>query len=172
MIRTGDTARFDPAIRQGHAAMGATVVEQADIAALVAEQHQGLAQDAHHLGWILRRKLARHAYGQPIAAQQLARRRARPDSGQHIVFCSRQHCLAPRFTNSAYLLAALSASRFVGASSTNFNAASIIDVNISQGTAYYASPIDKKACKINKLNYVWNFNVLTIERRRNGKNGC
>jgi hypothetical protein len=118
------------------------------------------------LGWVLRGEFAGHADRQPVPAQQLARRRARPDSRQHLVFCSRQHNLTPTINDSSYFLPAS-----FSAASTIFNAASIIDVNISQGTLYYATLIDKKACKINKLTYAWNLNALTIGRKRNAKNG-
>ena len=50
VIGAGDAALLDPSIQERGAAVGAMVSEQADVAALVAEEDQVLAQQPHELG--------------------------------------------------------------------------------------------------------------------------
>src|SRR5205823_3642597 len=73
-------AFFDNTEFERGAAVAAVPVQEPDPAALVAEQHQILAEDAHCQRHVL--EFGRHRHRLPKTAQILATRRPRTDMGQ------------------------------------------------------------------------------------------
>ena len=76
-------AVLEPAVGEVGAAVRAVAVEQAVPAALVAEQHEVLAQQAHRLDRALGRQLVDQRHRLPVVAHQRAALGARPDAGDH-----------------------------------------------------------------------------------------
>src|SRR5712692_368339 len=81
VVEAAQTTIFDPAIAQVGAAVGAMQAQQAWPSALIAEQHQVLAEQADGQRRSARRHLSRKSGRLPVAAQQLAGRRARAGLG-------------------------------------------------------------------------------------------
>src|SRR5262249_38660815 len=80
MVAAADAALLDLAVVERRAAMAAARIDQARPAGAVAEQDQLLAE---HLDGARRGSgVGRHAHGMPVAAQQLAHRRAAADLGK------------------------------------------------------------------------------------------
>src|SRR5262249_18421982 len=80
VIAAADAARFDLAVVERGAAMTAARIDQARPALAVAEQDQLLAEDLHRSG--RGAGVGPHADRMPVAAQQLAHRRAVADLGE------------------------------------------------------------------------------------------
>ena len=80
-----------PAEAQVHAAMGAEPVDEAELAGILAKQHEVLAEepDRHHRA--LGDQFVGKRGGLPVAAQHIARRRARADAGQLVVLFLAHH---------------------------------------------------------------------------------
>ena len=74
--------------------MDAVVGDQADIPALIFEKDEVFAQDADELRGLLVGQFAGDGDRVPVAAEQLARRCARPDARQQLVLFLRQHMLS------------------------------------------------------------------------------
>jgi hypothetical protein len=71
--------------------MRAAAVEQAVPAALVAEQHEVLAQHAHRLGRPLVGQFLGQGHRMPVVPHQRATHGARPDPGDQLVLLGRHH---------------------------------------------------------------------------------
>jgi formate-dependent phosphoribosylglycinamide formyltransferase (GAR transformylase) len=85
-----DASLLDESMGKVRAAVGAVALEQPETSALVFVEHEVLAQEANGLdrGVI---ELARAPDRHPIAAQQLAHRRARADLGEKTIFFRAEH---------------------------------------------------------------------------------
>ena len=79
VIAADDAVLRDTSELQGSAAMGAMLVQDADLAGKVAEDDEILAEDADGHRVLLALDLLRHGDGVPEAAHVLAARRSRPD---------------------------------------------------------------------------------------------
>ncbi|MEC7489394.1 MAG: hypothetical protein VYA17_07390 [Pseudomonadota bacterium] len=80
MIAAANAFRLDPAVLQRRTAVGAVRIETADTAHAVAEQYQVLAQDADLARQV--GEFVRQTDWLPVAAHQLAHRRAGLDMGE------------------------------------------------------------------------------------------
>src|SRR6185312_16973004 len=90
VVRTTDSVRRRDAVRQRRAAMRAELADQSEAAAPVFEQHEVLAQKAD----AFRPAVAHLGLGddrQPIAPEQIAHRRPRPDARQTVVLFRFEH---------------------------------------------------------------------------------
>ena len=85
MEQAAQAAILQATVGEIGAAMRAVAVEQAVAAALVAEQHEVLAQHAHRLGGTLLRELVGERHRMPIVPHQRAAFGARPDAGDQLV---------------------------------------------------------------------------------------
>jgi hypothetical protein len=95
MISAGYASLLNPSIRERGSTMRAPVVEKANSAFLITEQHKIFTQDADELGWMFFGELLSHANRKPIPAQQLSSRRTGPHSREELVFFSGKHNLPP-----------------------------------------------------------------------------
>ncbi|MNS70331.1 hypothetical protein D3C72_1036730 [compost metagenome] len=86
-----DAAVFQPAEGQVGAAVRAVAVEHAELAALVAEQHEVLAHELHGLDRARARQFVGQGHRLPVAAQQLAGGCAGSDAGDEIVLLGADH---------------------------------------------------------------------------------
>ena len=91
MEQAAQAAVFQTAIGEIGAAMRAVAVQQAVAAALVAEQHEVLAEHAHRLGGPLLRQLVGERHRMPIVPHQRAAFGARPDAGDQLVLLGTHH---------------------------------------------------------------------------------
>ena len=94
MEQAAQSAILEPAIGEVGAAMRAAAVEQAVPAALVAEQHEVLAQHAHRLGRALGRQFVGERHRMPVVAHQRAALGAGTDAGDQVVLLVAHHGLA------------------------------------------------------------------------------
>src|SRR5262249_49476341 len=85
VVRAADAAVLHEAVGQRRAAVRTVLGDAAVGAALVAEEHELLVHDLHAPGGVLVRELADKARWVPVAAQQLAHRRAGSYSGEQLV---------------------------------------------------------------------------------------
>ena len=95
MEQAAQAAILEAAVGEVGAAMRAVAVEQAVPAALVAEQHEVLAQHAHRLGRPLGRQLVGERHRMPVVAHQRAALGARPDAGDQLVLLGAHHGWLP-----------------------------------------------------------------------------
>ena len=91
MEQAAQAAILQAAIGEVGAAMRAVAVEQAVAAALVAEQHEVLAEHAHRLGRPLLGKLVGERHRMPVMPHQRAAFGARPDAGDQLVLLGTHH---------------------------------------------------------------------------------
>src|SRR5262245_15203378 len=91
MIRAGDAPFLDPPITKRRAAVRAAIVQQTDVAFLVAKQHQGLAENPYDLRGAFSGKLARDADGKPIAPQQFTGGGPRAYARDFFIFFPSEH---------------------------------------------------------------------------------
>src|SRR5262249_45566133 len=82
---------LDAAEAQVGAAVRTMALDEADLAVLVAEQHQVLAQDAHRHRRRARRQIGADADRQPVMPHHLAARRARAGAGEELVLFAGGH---------------------------------------------------------------------------------
>src|SRR5581483_9485490 len=71
--------------------MGAMVLDQPNLSALVAEQDEVLAQNPHKASRLFGRQLLRRRDRMPVAPQQLTGGRSRPAAGYQLVLFLRKH---------------------------------------------------------------------------------
>ncbi len=91
VVGAADAFFVDPAVGERRAPVRAALRHQAVAPFFVLEQRQVFAQDSDRLDRTFIRQIAGHRDRMPVAAQQLARRRAGPDLGQIGVFFPAQH---------------------------------------------------------------------------------
>jgi hypothetical protein len=84
LIAAAQTAIFDMAKLQRSSAMRAAHLQETIPALAIAEEHQVLPKDGTLWGAIF--SLGGKANGMPVTAQHLARRSARPNAGEVIIF--------------------------------------------------------------------------------------
>jgi hypothetical protein len=89
MVAAADPAGLDPAIGHVGAAVRAMAVDQSEPAARILVEHEILAHQADRLDRNLV-ELTGAADRHPVAAQQVAHRRARPDAREQLVLGGRQ----------------------------------------------------------------------------------
>ena len=94
VIGAAQAAILGNAVFERHAAMRASVVDEAVFPLLGAEQGQVFAEEAHLLHGLFG-QLALGTDHLPIATQQMAHRRVRADLGQTLVLCLCRHALPP-----------------------------------------------------------------------------
>ena len=94
VIAAADAARLDPAMDEVGAAVRAMPIDQAEAAGQILVEDEVLAEQAHRLDRRLV-ELARAGHRKPVAAQQLAHGRARPDAGEHLVPGGGEHLAPP-----------------------------------------------------------------------------
>jgi hypothetical protein len=90
MIVAANAGLLDEAVGEVRAPMRAMPVEQTELPAQILVEHEVLAHQADGLDRAMV-ELARTADRHPIAAQQFAHRRPRPDLGEKPVFFCTQH---------------------------------------------------------------------------------
>src|SRR4051794_9648476 len=90
MVGTGNPTLFDAPVQQRRASVRTMVLDEANIAALIPEEHQIFGEDADEPGGLLVQLLS-DRYGVPVAAKELACGRARAHPGYPLVFLSGQH---------------------------------------------------------------------------------
>jgi hypothetical protein len=90
VVVAADASLLDESMGEVRAAVGAVALEQPETPALVFVEHEVLAQEANGLDWGVI-ELARAPDRHPIAAQQLAHRRARADLGEKAIFFRAEH---------------------------------------------------------------------------------
>lgn len=95
MEGAAQAAVLEPAESEIGAAVGAIAVEQAVAAALVAKQHEVLAEQPHRLDRALALELLDERRRLPVLAHQLAGRRPRPDPGDQVVLLLAHHGAYP-----------------------------------------------------------------------------
>ncbi len=91
MEQATQAAVLEPAVGEIGAAMGAVAVEQAVATALVAEQHEVLAEHAHRLGRTLGRQFVGERHRMPVMPHQPAAFGARPGAGDQLVLLGTHH---------------------------------------------------------------------------------
>ena len=91
MEQAAQAAIFQPAEGEVGAAMRTVAVQQTVPAALVAEQHEILAQHAHRLGRPFGGQFVGECHGMPVMAHQGAASRARTDAGHQLVLLGAHH---------------------------------------------------------------------------------
>ena len=91
MIEAAQPAVLDPAVAEIGAAMRAVETEQAEAVAIVAKQHQLLAEDLDRHGRAAGRQLVGERDRMPVAAHQRTARRVRTGACYQLVLCLRQH---------------------------------------------------------------------------------
>jgi hypothetical protein len=82
MVGAGDPALFYSAVEQGGASVRTVVLDQADPAAAVLEQHQVFAQQPNETCRPLVCEILRKRDRVPVTAEEIASRRPRADPGQ------------------------------------------------------------------------------------------
>jgi hypothetical protein len=95
VVHAAQALLFVPAEEQGRAAVRAVVLDQPDLAGRDAEGDEVLAEEPHADGRaVTLRELARHERGNPVLAQQGARRRPGSYFAEQLVVFSGKHRLA------------------------------------------------------------------------------
>ena len=89
--QAAQAAIFEAAEGEVGAAVRAVAVEQPVPAALVAEQHEILAEHAHRLGRPLGGQFVGQGHGMPVMPHQGAALGARPDAGDQLVLLGAHH---------------------------------------------------------------------------------
>jgi hypothetical protein len=96
VIQAAESAFLVAAESERGATVRASLVERAEPAAAVAEQHQVLAQQPHpERGAVRFRHFLGKATGDPIAAHHLDHRRRTLDAAQQVVVFHRKHGVPP-----------------------------------------------------------------------------